>query len=112
MAKRKLKRIERIILTSFIISAVILVIFWLMDKKPDRDFYIPKDFEGWVLVRYSVDDAPPLELKEGNQQIIISDSGYAETSDKLVVGWRKDRYFWINDDGSTEPIPPKVDLGR
>ena len=111
MAKRKLKRIERIILISFCFSAVILVAFWLMDKEPDRDFYIPKNYHGWLTVRYGVEGAAPLKLKDGVQQILFSDSGYAETSDVLIVGWRKDRYFWLNEDGTSERIPPSVEMG-
>jgi hypothetical protein len=111
MAKRKLKRIERIIIISFCFSAVVLVGFWIMDKEPDRDFFIPKNYHGWLEVRYSVADAKPLELKDGVQQIVFNDSGYAETSDILIVGWRKDRYYWLNEDGSTEQIPPSVELG-
>ena len=108
MAKRKLKRIERIIIISFIFSAVVMMGFWIMDKKPDRDFFIPRNYHGWLTVRYSVAEASPLALKDGAQQIIFSDSGYAETSDELIVGWRKDRYFWVNADGSTERIPASV----
>ena len=35
MAKRKLKRIERIIIISFIFSAVVMMGFWIMDKNKE-----------------------------------------------------------------------------
>lgn len=109
MAKRKLSRFEKIILIAFINCAIVLVGFWLMDKKPNRDFYLPKGHEGWITVRYFVPNAQPIPMKEGVQQISISEEGYAETSDLLEVGWRRDRYFWV-DGTDTTAIPGKVDL--
>lgn len=110
MFKRKLKRIEKIILIGFITSSITFVGMWLMNKKPDRDFFIPKGYEGWVRVEYQVEGGDELPLKEGVQQIIANDTGYVATSTRLEVGWRKDRYFWLNPDGSTEEIPPYVAL--
>lgn len=110
MAKRKLTRVEKIILISFAFSSFILISFWIMDKEPDRDFYLPEGFHGWVKIEYSVADAPAFPIKDGNMQIVISDSGYAQTSDKLVVGWRRDRYFWLKPDGTSSQIPPSITL--
>ncbi|MEZ4829384.1 MAG: hypothetical protein R3C61_24330 [Bacteroidia bacterium] len=110
MAKRKLSRIERIILISFSFSAFILIAFWIMDKEPNRDFYIPEGYSGWVKIEYSVPQAQPFPMKEGKVQIVISDSGYAATSDDLVVGWRRDQYFRLRPDGVSEKIPASVTL--
>ncbi|MEZ4775730.1 MAG: hypothetical protein R3D00_21300 [Bacteroidia bacterium] len=110
MAKRKLTRVERIILISFVFSSLILIAFWILDKEPDRDFYLPEGFHGWVKIEYSVPGAPAFPMKDGNMQIVISDSGYATTSDVLVVGWRRDRYFWRKPDGTSSQIPPSVTL--
>ncbi|MDX2250067.1 MAG: hypothetical protein SF052_25005 [Bacteroidia bacterium] len=112
MAKRKLTRIERIILISFLFSSVVMIGFWIMDKEPDRDFYLPEGFHGWAKVEYSVPGGSPIPLKEGRMQIVLSDSGYAATSTPLVVGWRRDRYFWVKSDGSTEQIPASVKLSN
>ena len=109
MARRPLKRIEKIILASTLLSAVILVCFWLMDKEPNRDFYVPKSYAGWVTIEYSVPGAPPIALKEGVMQFPISDSGYLATSTDLKVGWRRDRYFWV-ENGKEQKIPASVEV--
>lgn len=109
MARRPLKRIEKVILASTLFSAVILVCFWLMDKEPNRDFYIPKSYAGWVTIEYSVPDAPPIEQKDGVMQLVISDSGYLATSTDLKVGWRRDRYFWL-ENGEEQKIPASVEV--
>ncbi|GAB4407098.1 MAG: hypothetical protein OHK0039_09290 [Bacteroidia bacterium] len=102
---KKRSRIEKIILVGFINLFVILTGFWLMDKQPNRDFYIPQDYAGWISVRYGVPGAPALPLTDGVQQLHISDSGYLETSTPLKVGWRRDRYFWYDSTGTPTPIP-------
>ncbi|MDX2284249.1 MAG: hypothetical protein NW241_08805 [Bacteroidia bacterium] len=107
MARRKLTRIEKIILIGFISSAVLFVGYWLYSKKPNRDFYLPRTYAGWVKIRYNVPGAPPLPEREGVQQLVIPDSGFLETSTRLEVGWRRDRFFW--QDGT--PIPPYEDIG-
>ena len=109
MAKRKWSRFEKVILISFINCVIILIGFWLMDKKPNRNFYVPLDYDGWISIRYEARDAKPLARIDGELQISISDSGYAETSDLLEVGWRRDRYFWV-DGADTIPIPATTDL--
>lgn len=109
MAKRKLSRFEKIVLIAFVNSVIVLIGFWLMDKKPNRDFYLPKGHEGWISIRYQVTDAPALPLKDGVQQISIPASGYLETSTLLSVGWRRDQYFWV-DGTDTMKIPGSVDL--
>ncbi|MEM7372130.1 MAG: hypothetical protein AAF587_26165 [Bacteroidota bacterium] len=109
MAKRKLSRFEKIILIAFVNCVIVLVGFWLMDKKPNRDFYLPKGHEGWISIRYQVTDAAEIPMRDGVQQIGIPPSGYLETSNLLTVGWRRDRYFWV-DGTDTLQIPGKVDL--
>ncbi|MEL6134203.1 MAG: hypothetical protein AAFR59_12640 [Bacteroidota bacterium] len=102
MFKRKLKKVEIIILIGFINCALAYVGMWLWFKAPDRDFFLPQDYTGWVKIKYSVPSAAPLPEIDGVQQVIIPDSGYLETSTSLNVGWRKDRFFW--QDGSDEEI--------
>jgi hypothetical protein len=75
-----------------------------MDKKPNRDFYLPANYEGWIKIEYQVDSADEIPLKDGVQQIFVSDSGRAYTSSSLEVGWRRDQYFWVNG-ADTMPIP-------
>ena len=107
----KLSRLEKIVIVAFINSVIILVGFMWLDKAPNRDFLVPRGFEGWVCIRYEVPGAPSLAEVSGVQQLVIPDSGYLETSSALVVGWRRDRYFWYDAAGQ-EPIPPAVDMGE
>ncbi|MDP5168628.1 MAG: hypothetical protein NWR72_00160 [Bacteroidia bacterium] len=108
MARRPLKKVEKIILMGFGLLSVMMMGLWILDKEPNRAYYLPAGYEGWVAIRYSVPDADPIENKDGVLQFVISDSGYMETSDPLVVGWRRDEYFWNLPDGSIEPIPSSV----
>jgi len=110
MAKRKLSKIERIIVVAFISSALTFIGFWWNNKKINRDFFIPETYEGWVTIHYEVPGAPPLEEFSGVQRVVIPDSGVLETSTKLEVGWRKDQFFWGDPTHSRE-IPPMVELG-
>jgi hypothetical protein len=108
MAKRKLKRIEKIILISFGFSVVVMFALWLLDKAPNRDFYFPQGFEGWAVIRYEVPGAGEFELQDGREQIVFSDSGIAETSAAMNVGWRRDVFFWL-DQGEAVEIPSSVE---
>lgn len=109
MAKRKWTRMEKIILFGFVNCAVALGIIIGLDKKINRDYYIPRAYDGWITVRYSVPGAPALPEKDGVQQIRIPADGYLETSTALEVGWRKDTYFWHEGEQIT-PIPAYVEL--
>lgn len=108
MAGRKRTKIEKVILLSFGLSAVVILGVWLLDKQPNRDFFLPQGYEGWVVVQYEVPHAPPFELKEGRQQIVFDEQGVARTSEKMEVGWRRDVYYW-KDGSSITPIPPSVE---
>jgi hypothetical protein len=109
MAIRKLSKVEIIIIVGFVASGLTLFGFWWGNKQGNRDFYLPQQYTGWVMVRYAVPDAPPLPLTDGVQQIHIPDSGILLTSSPLEIGWRKDRFFWETAEGSYQPIPPAVD---
>jgi len=109
MARRKLKRIEIIILVGFIASALTFVGFWWNSKKPNRDFYLPPGYHGWVMVHYGVSDAPALPMQGEVQQLVIPESGILKTSTELQIGWRRDRYFWGRPGDSLRPVPPVVD---
>lgn len=95
MAKRPLKKVEKIILIGFATLGTMLVALWLLDKQPNRAYLLPEGFEGWVTIRYGVEGAPSIPVKDGVLQFAISDSGTLETSDPLVVGWRRDDYYSI-----------------
>ncbi|MEM6806150.1 MAG: hypothetical protein AAF696_32430 [Bacteroidota bacterium] len=106
---RKLKKIEKVTLVAFLNLLVILIVLWLMEKKPNRDYYIPKGYEGWVMIHYNIPDKPPLEKKEGVLQFNIPASGIMETNSDLNLGWRRDRFFWYSEEG-IEEIPASVKI--
>ena len=73
---RKLKKIEKITLVAFVNLLIILLVLWLMEKKPNRDYYIPKGYEGWVMIHYNIPDSPVLERIDGVIQLRIPESGF------------------------------------
>jgi len=108
---RKLSKIEKITLVAFFNLVLILVILWLMEKKPNRDYFIPKGYEGWVMIHYNIPDHALLEKKEGVLQFRIPESGIMETSSELNIGWRRDRFFWTSEAG-IEEIPSSVKINE
>lgn len=108
MALRKLKSVEKIILISFVLSMVVIVGVWLLDKQPNRDLLLPQGYEGWVVIQYEVPGAEPFALKEGRQQIVFSESGVAQTSERMEVGWRRDVLYWLAE-GKITPIPTSIE---
>ncbi len=110
MARRKLKRIEIVILVGFISSALTLIGFWWNNKEANRDFYLPKGYEGWIMINYGVAGADPLPEIEGVQQLRVPESGILNTSTTLEIGWRRDQFFWIDESGNQVPVPNMVEL--
>ncbi len=110
MARRPLKKLEKIVLIGFGFFALMMFGLWVLDKQPNRAYFLPEGFDGWVTIRYAVPGADPIPRVNGVLQYVISESGYMETSDPLVVGWRRDEFFWKRNDGSIEKIAPYVKL--
>ncbi len=108
MSKSKRSLLDKILIVSATTFALFMIIFWLMLKRNNKDYYIPKGYEGWVSIKHGWPDAGPFPEKNGVFQISISDSGYAETSVELNQGWGRDRYFWVGG-GDTIPIPNSVE---
>jgi hypothetical protein len=106
---RKLTKIEKITLVAFLNLLIILLVLWLMEKKPNRDYYLPKGYEGWVMIHYNIPDKPPIETKEGVLQFHVPETGILETSSELAIGWRRDRFFWTSEAG-IEEIPSSVKI--
>lgn len=97
MKKRKLRRIDWIILIGFVNSVLAFLGIWLWFKAPDRKIYVPRDYEGWVKITYRVEEAPALKEDDGTQILMISDSGTLQTSTHLEVGWHRDDFYWADD---------------
>lgn len=102
---RNLKFIDKIIIVGVVCMAIFIVLIFFAGKRANRDFYIPEHFQGWVKIKHGTGNSSPLEKKDGAYQIYIPDSGYLETSTLLSTGWGRDRFFFIDTDGSTELIP-------
>ncbi|WNJ20192.1 DUF6843 domain-containing protein [Pontibacter sp. G13] len=109
MAKRKLKKIEKIIITGFLGMVAFFVLRVIADKRPDRDFILPENHDGWLVIEYEVPGAPTIPMKDGVMQFQVSDSGTFQTSDAMDIGWRKDQFFWNTANGR-ELIPNKVEI--
>ncbi len=67
-------------------------------RRTPISYELPKDFSGWVTVKFEKKNAPRLEKVEGKYYIKISNDGFAETSSKVEDGWAADEYYWM--DGS------------
>lgn len=93
-------------LSIFYFSLILLFLFSSCEKKRTPISYeLPKDFSGWVTVKYEKPGAPKLISSGGKYHIIISPDGYAETSSQVENGWAEDEYFWMN--GSEKYILPQ-----
>ena len=106
---RKLKFIDKVIIVGVGCMALFIIVLFFSGKRVNRDFYLPANLKGWVKIKHGVGEKNPLEIKDGNYQIFIPDSGYLETSTFLSTGWGRDRFYKLHSDGSTELIPNYID---
>ncbi len=67
-------------------------------------YELPKDFSGWVTVKYEKKNASELKPVDGKYLIKISKDGFAETSSSVEDGWASDEYYWM--DGDKKVILP------
>jgi hypothetical protein len=82
-----------------------LVLFSSCEKRRTPTAYeLPKNYTGWVTVKYEKPGAPPLKETDGYLKIKISDNGFAETSSKIEEGWAEDKYYWI-ESGKEKILP-------
>lgn len=109
---KRASRLERILIISVATSAIFIIGFWLSLKRPNRDYYLPANFEGWVTIRHSMPNAPALPAKDGVLQIVVPDSGVVHTASPWDYGWGRDRYFWRDSTGKVTQIPSSVFEGN
>ncbi len=74
------------------------------------EYYLPKEFNGWVLIKYGKQNSPPLKIYENGIlgqrfQIIIPEDGRLVTSTPLYEDWHKTRYFFYDEKDTTEFKP-------
>lgn len=93
MFKRKLSLVEKIILIGVVVFGLFIIGFQFTMKRENKNFYLPDNFSGWVMIEYNVPNVPLLPQKEGAYQITVPDSGKIKTSSPLVDGWGRDLFF-------------------
>jgi hypothetical protein len=59
-------------------------------------YLIPSGYVGWVQVQYGIPTAPPLPREDGGQLIRVPPSGVVQTSDKQVMDWASDEYYYVS----------------
>ena len=74
------------------------------------EYYLPKEFNGWVLIKYGKQNSPPLKiykngLFEQRFQMIIPADGRLVTSTPLYEDWHRTRYFFYDEKDTTEFKP-------
>ncbi|MCB9230330.1 MAG: hypothetical protein H6581_01590 [Bacteroidia bacterium] len=99
----RLKLLDKILIISGLTLLAGLVLYVFFSKRPDRHFVVPAGYEGWVTIRYEKPDASPFPLENGAIMIRVSDSGYAETSDRYMKGWGRDEFFTL-ENGKEIPL--------
>lgn len=105
---KKLTRIDKIIIVSAVFLSIFILGFWLSLKRPNRNYYLPPAYEGWVSIKYNYPDATMSHKGEKGLELYIPDSGYLTTSSPLEKGWGKDRFYWRKQ-GSDIPIPNYIE---
>ena len=80
----------------------------IFTKRQSRHYIVPKDYAGWVTIKYEKEGAPPLPEVDGAVELRIPENGMLETSTKYVDGWSRDKFFW-NAGGNLEEIPKSVE---
>jgi Family of unknown function (DUF6843) len=91
---------------AFILGLSLVVLSLSCEKRRTPNAYeLPKDFTGWVTIRYEKPNAPPLEKINGYYPVRINDSGIFETSSRMAMGMASDEYYWY--DGARKIILPQ-----
>ena len=108
---RKKRLFNRVLLVSGASALLLFVGYVYFTKRSPRHYLIPKNFEGWVTIKYEKPNAPPLPEKEGVVVLEIPASGILETSSPLPYGWSRDDFFW-REGTQTTKIPRQVQVGE
>lgn len=99
---RKKKLFNRVLIVSAVTALAMFVGYNIVTKRPNMKYFVPRDYEGWVTIRYEVEEAPALPLVDGEYELYIPNSGILETSNRYQFGWRREEYyFWDGKDPST-----------
>jgi hypothetical protein len=91
--------ITKIVTISFFMLAFTL--FSCEKRRIPNAYELPKNFSGWVTIKYEKPNAPPLERINGSYLFRITNSGFFETSSRLEEGFASDQYCWYDGDKKT-----------
>ena len=96
---KQTKLFNRILIISGTSALALFFGYVIFTKRPNMKYYVPKDYEGWVTIRFEIENAPPLPKVDGEYELYIPNSGTLETSTRLKYGWgRQEYYFWDGED--------------
>jgi uncharacterized protein DUF6843 len=89
---------------------VLVLVFSLLslcceERRTPNAYELPKNFSGWVTIRYEKPNAPALEKIDGFYLLRVNHSGIFETSSKVAIGMASDEYYWY--DGEQKIILPQ-----
>lgn len=104
MLKRKLSKVEKIILIAVAGFSAFIIGFAIFMQRTNKDIYLPPNFQGWAKIYYSVPNANALEKKNGAYQLYIPANGILQTSTPLEDGTGRDTYY-IEKNSKYEEIP-------
>jgi len=99
--------LNRMLLVCGASALLTFAIYIFYTKRTPRYYYVPKDYNGWVTVRFEKEGTPPLKEVDGALEIRIPSNGILETSSPLESGWARDEFFWAD---SNEEIPKSIDV--
>ena len=117
--KRTKTGLSKISLGVNIVSVAIFVSFVVAinysDYKSSKtvyEYYLPKNYNGWVIIKENQKSAAPITLipdfPGGRYKIIIPETGRIETSGSLN-DWHTTKYFWYSA-GDTIEFKPETGL--
>ena len=72
--------------------------------RPGTRFLIPDGYVGWVKIYYGVDDAPALEMFNGQLLIRVASDGTARTATTHDSRYGTDEYFYEDASGRLRPL--------
>ena len=85
----------------------------------DQTYLLPAGFEGCVLIRYDIPDAPKLKIEDSEILYTVPEDGIIETSSPYDFGWVNENHsggyelnaFYIDGEGKRTGQVPQEEIG-
>jgi hypothetical protein len=87
-----------------LIGLLCIIFFATSCSRPQR-YEIPAGYEGWFVVYYESPNCAPMRNSGVWRVISVDSMGIGCTSDPMPLGWKFDRYEYVNADGTRTEIP-------